>query len=179
MEPHSVPVSITFSSNGSSSHAPPWASAWEELRGPVQGPAQVTEALQGRAEGPGTWHMDAGRALGRNTPPLPIPCQAGVAVCGHLPAHSLPCASAALLASERRDGAKSPPLLSRSLPRGARLGRGLPRAWHAAGGLAAGASGLKLLPSRHLPPCPRLQMATRQLLMASCQRTVPEVWLFG
>lgn len=148
----------------------------------TQGPVRVTEALQGHAEGTGTWHMDAGRALGRNTPPLPIPCQAGVAACGRLPAHSLPCASTALLASEPRDGAKSPPLLSRSLPRGARLGCGLPRAWHAAGGLAAAASGPKLLLSPvtcHLPPCPRLQMATLQLLMASCQRTIAEVWLFG
>lgn len=49
----------------------------------------------------------------------PFPPGLAVIGCGRLPAHSLPCASTALLASKMRDGAKSPPLLFHLLPRGA------------------------------------------------------------
>lgn len=169
LEPLSVPVSITFSSKESSSHAPPSAST-------PPGSARVPKALQRPAEGTGT-RMQAEPWKGTHLF-CPSPPRLGVAGCGRLPAHSLPCASAALLAGEPRDGAKSPPLPSRSLPRGARFGRRPPRAWHPAGG--AGSDGNS---SCHLPPCPQLQLATLRpqpgLLMPSWQRQQERYQRFG
>lgn len=132
-------------------------------------------------------HKDAGRALERNTTsPLPIPSQAASSCCGRLPAHSLPCASAALLASEPRDGAKSPPLPSRSLPRGARLGRRLGRAWHPARGAGSGGPAGSGTPPAICHPGAELQLAILRPqagapngFLAKAAGKIAEVWLFG
>lgn len=105
----------------------------------------------------------------------PSPPRLGGTGCRRLPAHSLPCASAALLASKPRDRAKSPPPPSRSLPRGAAgLAAGFPAPGILHAGLAAaGQPGRELL-----LPSATLQLSSswphsglsRGLLMASWQR---------
>lgn len=149
-----------------------------------QGSARVTKAPQRCAEGTGT-RMKAKPWKGTHLL-CPSPPRLGVAGCGRLPAHSLPCASAALLAREPRDGAKSPPLPSRSLPRGARLGRRPPRAWHPAGGAGSGGPAGSGTPPAICHPAAELQLATLRPqagdpngFLAKAAGKISEVWLFG
>lgn len=116
----------------------------------------------------------------------PFPPGLGVIGCSRLPAHSLPCASAALLASKPRDRAKSPPLPPCSLPRGAAgLAAGFPVPGTPRVGLAALGK-----PGSGTPPAVCYPAAVFQLAMLRPQTRAPngflakaagktsEVWVF-
>lgn len=130
--------------------------------------------------------QDAGRALERNKSPLPFPPRLGVIGCGRLPAHSLPCASAALLASKPRDGAKSPPLPSHLLPRGAAgLAAGFPVPGTPRAGLAAPGKPGSGTPSAVCYPAAAFQLAALRPrtgapkgFLAQAAGNTLEVWVF-
>ena len=116
----------------------------------------------------------------------PFPPGLGVIGCGCLPAHSLPCASAALLASKPRDGAKSPPLPSSSLPReAAGLAAGFPVPGTPRAGLAApGKLGSGTPPAVCYPAAAfqlaalRPQTGAPKGFLAKAEGKTSEVWVF-
>lgn len=115
------------------------------------------------------------------------PFSLGLAVigCGRLPAHSLPCASTALLASKMRDGAKSPPLVFHLLPRGAAgLAAGFPVPGIPHVGLAALGKPGSGTPAVCYPAAMfqlamlRPQMGAPNSFLAKAAGKTSEVWVF-
>lgn len=137
--PQLRPATLPFSRAAHTLPHRPWnpwgaARATKALLAPQLESTSITPGCRqslGRERHPG---MQAEPWTGTNLP-SPVREQLAVVTFQHTPS---PCASAALLASEPRDGAKSPPLLSHSLPRGAAgLADGFPMPGTPRVGLAA------------------------------------------